>query len=476
MKIRNLLILIFMSILLILNWLIKGYSSEEWKVLIAVLFIVFLYFDALQSISRRTHYSLFSDGRFYVWSFLTLYSIWVPILAIISRIIEMPFSSLNIYGATKYNISELLLTCYTSILLLVGMRVGLLINTRIQPHKKIKFEESNNFLNQKYKFWFLISLISTLVFLAPFILGGFSQIKSGGTILDVESISTLFSGNIPFIIISFFFSSEVMTISTSVFIMYYLESNKTSRRKAFVLLLILFLHATLSVLTTRSARFMVILIITFSLILKNQELRNSSLFKKIIIVVPIFMIFVYFIDYILVEQVRYNLLYANQNIIIEFMRRFDGIGPYDALFKAVLDKPDLKMLTNIIYSFFRPIPIFGQIIINILGINMSASPLFLWMSQKYPTIYSAGGGLAYMPQIEAYLSAGYLGCYLFGLLYGFIFGKERYGIENIIVIAMSLMLARGSFGVLATLYTPYVLICYYLYHKSISKINIKKEV
>lgn len=474
MKLRNILIINFISIIILAYLAFKGYSTDEWKILLCIIIMIIIYIDALRSISKNSGDSILSDGRFYIWSFIVLYSIWVPILALISRIINTPFSSLEIYGATKYNILDLLITCYTSLFLLFGMRVGLFIATRIKTNSNIKISKMNNVSNRRYKFWFIVSIISTFVFLAPFIMGGFSLLRSGGTILDVESIASIFSGNIPMTIIGFFFSSEIMTISTSILIMYYLESKNTIRKKAVVLLLILIFHAILSILTTRSARFMIILIVSFSLIMENKELRNNKMFKKLAVIVPVFMLFVYFIDYILVDQVRSNLSFTNQNLIIEIMRRFDGIGPYDALFKAVHSEPDITMITNIIYSFLRPVPIIGQSIISVLGINQNASPLYLWMSTQYPSIYSAGGGLAYMPHIEAYLIGGYFGCLFFGIVYGLIFGIKRSRVKNIIVIAMSLMLARGSMGVVASLSVPYIFIGYYLYERVIANITLNK--
>jgi|GEM_PF-3505723 len=477
MKIQYIFLWILSNIILIASIWVGDLGLGEFKILVCIILMVIIYLISLSELKRTNgEEPILSDGRFYFISFTTLYSVWVPILSILTGISTKPFLPLKISKAIPYGVEEMIKTCGTSITMLMGISLGIFIVNKLSMKDKLKRVALRNENNVYHKKWFYIMILSTFIFLYPFLNGGFEAMKSGGSILDVEQVSTMFSGNIIMTAIGFLFSSEVMTISTAAFLMYYINSNNSVRKKALVCVLLLCIHTFIALATTRSARFVIILVCLFASTMANKQIRSHPLFKKILKLILIFMVLIYFLDYIIVNEVREGFKAMEESTIVEMMRRFDGTGPYDALFRAVDSSPDISMIQNIPFSFLRPIPIVGDIILSIIGMNTNYSPLYGWMSNQYIEIYSSGGGLAYMPQIEAFLTLGYVGCFLYGLVYGLIFGKKRKGIGNIIIIAMGLMLARGSFGVIASLSIPYIGICYLFYEKFLFRISLKRKV
>ena len=114
---------------------------------------------------------------------------------------------------------------------------------------------------------------------------------------------------------------------------------------------------------------------------------------------------------------------SNGVTVIGALKLFDGFGPYDALLLSAREAEPAGMISNVVYGLFRHIPIFGKKIISLFGMNTSYPPLYTWMAQRY-SLYALGGGLAYMPQLEANLTGGMPACLLFGAVYGYVFAMS----------------------------------------------------
>lgn len=457
------------SSLIILSIVIYAFIEKSKIPLLLSVYVLILEFIISLRILGYRGLSLdpLKDGRFYFVALIFLYSVWVPIIALLTHFSGTGFSALNTYGAIKYTIEDVLRCNIGSCFLFLGIICGLYL-------KKFAFDwqltvggerltSVQMATKRKVKGWFIISAISTLFFLMPFLKGGFQIIQNGGTILDVESSASLYSGNPIMTILGFFFSPEVMAIST-IALIYYLSNCKDIpiKRKYYFIFLIFVFHSLVAIYTTRSARFVLILLATIAIIVSNEEMRRNIRFKRFIIIIAILLLGTFLIDYLITEK-HVTGKFGSELWLIEVLRNFDGIGPYDAYLKAINEMADYHMFSNVVYSFFSPIPALGKYVINLLGFTGNGSPLYLWMFDHYHNIYSIGGGLAYLPQIEAYISAGQLGMVLYGFVYGTIFGRRKSGLLNYIVIAFSLMLARGSLGVIASLFWPYIFICYFLY-------------
>lgn len=467
--------LLLLSVLLLSIIFIFDYTIEK-IILIILLSMTILLFFQLSVIKKNSYYtSVLADGRTYFFLFIYIYSIWVPMMSLLSNISSFGFSPLNIYGSSIYSIEDMLRSTILSLVMILGFTVGLLVSRKLYIVKSCQMQSTQfNILNFKKmrKYWGIILLISTYIYILPFIMGGFKTINRGGSILDVNGFSEIFGNNLIMSFVGFLFSPEIMTISTIAYLYYLInDENFNNSKKFFIISSLIALHSILTLTTTRSARFVIILIALFAIIKSNFNKEKVKVLNVTANFIPVIISLIYFIDFFFVD----NLLNSTKNaqsILVELMRRFDGIGPYDAYLKAINTIPNIGMLSNILYSLIIPIPVIGSIVVSFFGMS-STSPMYNWMANNYPAIYNSGGGLAYMPQIEMYLIGGTIGTFILALLLGLVFGKPRQFLLNFILIAFGLMFARGNIGIIATLFTPYILISYLLYEKTFSKISQK---
>lgn len=471
-KIRDLFIILFL-ILLGLVYVLFQPSTEELYIFVQVIIITLLYFQCYKVVLReKGNRPILGDGRFYFYTFIFLYTVWGPITSLVAHIGINGFKTIDTLAAEVYSAKDMIATCWISIIFFIGLWIGSLKIFRGRATVKDNTSIIANIDNKVMcKRWMLIAVISTLVFLIPFIRGGFATIQSGGSILDVKGYGSYTSSNFVVNIFLFFFNSEIMTLSTAIMVMYCAKSNYNVNIKNVLYASVLVGCLIISLTTTRSARSLSIILCLFASIICNSD--NKKKLRLFNFLIPISILFIYFIDNFIMTNPGSN---ANAFSLLSIMRRFDGLGPYDALLKSVNCAPDITMLGNIIYGAFRPIPIMGKYLVQIFSLNEFASPLYIWMSQHYPEIYAAGGGLAYMPQLEAYLAMGYLGCFLYGFAYGKIFSRERKDFGNIIIICLSFMIARGSMQVLMSLALFYIAIGYSLFDRFLLRLRKKNNV
>lgn len=453
----NKLLLFIIGVIIVLGLMgLFSYSGNAMLIWINVCAISLIYYYILKQIHLSGDYkTLLCDGRFYFFTILLAYTIVTPIYGVLSNVDVNGVKVRTSYFALTYTSKELLLTTQMSLLLFIGIFIGVLIRNNTS-HRELKnhlfsFNEENlpdDVIKKKIIGWLIITIISAAFYIKPFVNGGFSIIRYGGTYLDIDIVQNSK-------LVDVLFSPEIMVVGGVSIIYYIFESKRDIRVKMTAMIIIDVLFVLFAVFSTRRARAFAI-ILSSSVIYTNWSVEKKKKFPKALYIV-IFGVFILFYFLEIITQVR-----VGTSTIASTLFLFDGVPAYDSLLLAARENVTSGMIINVIYGLFRHIPFFGKYIVSALGIDNTAPPLYKWMAARYST-YSTGGGLAYTPQLEAYLTAGLIGCLLFGIIYGLIFGKERHGLRNYIVIAISFSIARGNLQVLLSLLWPYVIIGYVFY-------------
>lgn len=423
---------------------------------ILIFIMIICYYTIFQRIQRTTHYqSVLCDSRFYVFTCILMYSILPPIYCMLTLDENGGARVRTAYNATLYTSEELFKTLIMSTFLFLGILLGFFFRAHVKD-KNVYSEEEVNQTGPKntrlFIGWLIVCAISTLLFYLPFIRGGFKIIQSGGSILDVDR--TISSGVFAKIQ-EVFFPADMMTVSTVAMLFYAYKLNIKKRTRRIVLLFTVLFQVVLAVLSTRRARALSIILCAFVIFIYWYEKKNKKMPIAQIVIALVAVVFLYFLEVFIGQR------NANSGIV-SYIRLFDGLSAYDSLLLSTREIPSVSMLSNILYGFFRPIPILGKYIVQAFGMSSDAAPLYHWMAERYAT-YQIGGGLAYTPQLEAYLCLGYFGCFLFGIVYGFVFSKKRKGLPNLLIIAMAFSIARGSLQVIGSLIWPFYIIGFLFY-------------
>ncbi len=449
-------VLCLMGIVLcgVLCW---AFYSEDVGIMVFLIFgILALYYGIILRIISSSFESTFlSDGRFYLFSAILAYSILPPIYGILTLSENNGVKLRTTYYALTYTAHELQLTLWMSFLFFSGLLIGIMARSKKTfAYKEVETAqyEANNTAAKRFYSWLVVCIISTICFLLPFFRGGFRIILAGGTISDVD---TIHESSLLWRIVDIFFSNEMMTASTVAVLYYGYKMNMQKRKKKNLLFSIVAIEAILAYLTTRRARAIAIILCAFIIYINWYKKEKGKLPIGRIVSAGVLFIFMYFLE-VIMGQVNVGVTYAS------YLRLFDGVPAYDSLLLATRNQPSLSMLSNIVYGLFRHIPILGKYIVGFLGIANDAAPLYKWMAERY-TVYQYGGGLAYTPQLEAYLCIGFFGCFFFGIIYGYIFGKPRRGLSNLFVAAIAFSIARGNLQIALSLMWPFGIIGYYFY-------------
>ena len=438
--------------------------------IVLIFLIILFYYLLLNRLMKTTHQSsVLCDGRFYVFSAMLMYSILPPIYGLLTLQQNGGVRVRAAYNATIYTADELLKTLGMSSLLFAGIIYGF----KVREHMGSKHLEATLQTNEvdkavarkKFMGWLVICVVSTFLFYLPFIRGGFAIIRQGGTILDVDRI--VLSGTVGKIQ-EIFFSADIMTVSTVAMIYYVYQMEISQKSRYLILVVTVLLQITGAVMTTRRARGLSIMLCAFIIYIYWYEKKRKKIPLTQIVVACAAFALLYLLEVIMGQR-------QTNNHFASYLYLFDGISAYDSLLRVTRETPSVAFLSNILYGLFRPIPVFGKYIVALLEMPTDAAPLYHWMAERYTT-YLYGGGLAYTPQMEAYLCLGYTGCFLFGIFYGFVFGKERYGLMNLFITAMSFSIARGNIQVLLSLLWPYGVIGYLFYDRFLfERLKLKRK-
>ena len=434
-------------------------SSAELSLMVVLIYVIILcYYSIYIKIKRSTNYSsILCDARFYLFTAILLYTVLTPIYCLLTLEEYGGARVRQAYNATVYTPNELLRTIIMSTLFFFGIVFGFILRERTKGYNRYLADDENNNVeeknyNRKFFGWLIICIISTLFFYIPFIRGGFKVIQLGGSILDVDrTIATGVLGNLQ----DFLFSADMMTASTAGMLYYVYKLNISQRSKRVIFIVTVLLQVAGALLTTRRARAFSIILCALVIYIYWYEKQKRKLPWNLIIISGVAVGFLYILEIFMGQR------QASGNIA-SYLRLFDGITAYDSLLLSTREQPSFSMLSNIIYGIFRPIPILGKYIVEFLGMPSDKAPLYKWMAERYLT-YQLGGGLAYTPQLEAYLSLGYFGCFIFGVFYGFVFGKKRKGLVNLFIIAMAPSVARGTIQVVLKLIWPFGIVGFYIY-------------
>lgn len=448
--------LVFM-LLLMIGIIVSIIADAEVRSTVLLIFVILMcYYAVFLRIKNSTeNVSFLCDCRFYVFSAILLYTVLPPIYCILTLDEYGGARVRTAYNATIYTSNELFQTVIMSSLFFVGILLGFFVRPHIKSYsfvEKQRSEYDGRNCRKLFICWLIVCVISTTLFLLPFIKGGFKIIQAGGSILDIDrTISNSVVGKIQEV----FFSSEIMTVSTIAMLFYGYQLDIGQRTRRIILLTVVFFQIILALMTTRRARAVSIILCAFVIYIYWYQKKKNKMPILQIVTAVIAVLFLYFLEVFM--NVR-----QFSNTSAGFLQLFDGISAYDSLLLSTRETPSLSMLSNILYGLFRPIPIIGKYIVQLFGMPNDAAPLYHWMADRYAT-YQFGGGLAYTPQLEAYLSGGYLGCVLFGFIYGYVFGKKRRGLVNLLIIAMAFSIARGNLQIVLSLMWPFGIIGYYLY-------------
>lgn len=442
-----------LSLLFIVGIAYSGAFALLWA-LIGILGLLY-YFAIKQIVADANNGSVLCDCRFYVFTAIFAYSILPPIYGVLTFVTNHGVKMMSTHFALTYTSHELGLTIIMSILFFVGINIGLFFKIH-SKYRLIVYKDviSENGISNKRMllFWFVICIISTFFFLIPFIKGGFAAIIAGGTIMDVE---TNHDASFMWKIVDIFFSPEIMTVSTVAILYYSYKLDVNKRTKNTIFFSIVIVECLLAYLTTRRARAIAIILCALIIYIQWYKKEKGKLPIRRIIVVGAIFAFFYLLEVIMG-------LANTGDSQATLLSLFDGVPAYDSLLLATRNNTDLSMISNIIYGLFRPIPVLGKYIIRFLGFNNDVAPMYQWMADRY-SIYQFGAGLAYTPQLEAFITGSYIGCLLYGILYGYIFGKRRDNLPNLFVAAMAFSVARGNLQILLSLIWPFGIIglCFY---------------
>lgn len=101
---------------------------------------------------------------------------------------------------------------------------------------------------------------------------------------------------------------------------------------------------------------------------------------------------------------------------------------YENILSAAKYTPKLMLGKTYIEALLAPFPIINKIIYYN---DQTKTPIIAkWYSNLYPKLFDTGGGLGFSPGAESYLNLGYLGCIVFGILFGLLFNTIYYKLCN----------------------------------------------
>lgn len=414
-----------------------------------------------------------TDGRFFLVIVLCLYSVWGPFLAVITDVGQFGFRPLgNIRAANTYYANDIIETGWINIVFFLGILCGTGVGrNRSKYHLRstsTQCSERNGNAEKYFRLWMIVSIVSTIVFLAPFFRGGFAMIASGRSIIDVHNSGV--AQGIPSIV-SVLLGAECMTFSTISMVYYLIKSDKRRSRVYLFVIILIAIQIIIMYTTSRRARALSIIIASLVMVKTDLDARDRKVKLRWGVAAVAMFAIVYLTEVVITTKAHG--LVVDEGFVVYLLRQFDGLGPYDALLNSTRHDPDIAMTANVFYGVSRSILIFGKYILEIIGIDPSNSPMHIWLARHYPTIYSVGGGIASMPQLEAYLAMGHAGCFVYGCVYGVYVSRRRNGLKNVILIPISFMLARGDFSVLLYLMWTYYVYCHFVYEKILFRLIAK---
>lgn len=412
---------------------------------------------------------ILSDGRFYLFTMLLIYAVTVPLLSLVDG---YPARNLSLLPHIRTRVSSEATIMYSqagSIVLYAGAFLGAFLVWRHSGRGAGRADSPargrdespqptalTTGLSAATWYWTAISAVSTFVFCIPFLMGGFDVLRRGGTVIDIDGFSAIAGGSLPLTLIGFLFSAEVMTGSTLVLMaVLYLRYRKGGGTLALVLLV--GFHLALALVTTRTIRAVIFVFAICVLASLPGPAKGRKPLTMVLAVMPVLVVAIGALNLAPSLLDESNANYDAPTSLADLLRSADPSGPYDAYFRALEQEPIAGMAANAVVSFVSSLPFIGGFLLESFGVDPTP-PLADWMRSEYPEIYGVGGGLAAMPQIEAYLTAGIVGCFATGAIMGTVSRLSRTVLGSLFVVALSVLFARGSLGILAQLAVPYGLV------------------
>lgn len=382
------------------------------------------------------------DIRIYVIISYNIYALYTPVVFLIfntTGLLRLAVD-LNIYD---YNF--LVKSLFVSILFFTSFSIPVLLNSKI--NKKICV---NNYIintiqvkttqNLGFYFWLLLFIISSLIYIYPYILIGFKEAISIGR-WERYLLFNQIRENMGIVekFFNLFFSRYLIIVSIFMMFREIIFRSRKNKEKIIFYLFVMIEALFLLFIDVRRRELMYIIIICFSYYVYHSfyKMRRKDIKKYMIYlttIVVFFMSYQYYKNYFAMankEGISYAInARAKESVYYSTEQKLylNELGMvYENLLSSVKYTPKYFYGKTYLEAFIAPIPIACKLFYYD---GNKTTLITRWQSQIYPEIFLNGGGLAFFPTAEAYLNIGYLGCIIFGFMAGLFFNLLYFKLFN----------------------------------------------
>jgi oligosaccharide repeat unit polymerase len=426
-----------------------GFLSS--KPLLSIEIIILLLYGILLIIKINNTQNSLIDIRLIAIISYILYSIYTPVVYLIYN--KSYYFRLAPY-LTAYNYSDITKTVFISILFLIGFSIPIIVS---KESKQVKPKEDKNIKYKKASFylWLIISVLAFLWYIYPYIYLGLKDALNydrGYRYLLFTNIYDSLGGISK--ILNLALSQYVILISFPMLFRRILLNKGWVKEKIIFFLYITIVCIFFLFIDGRRREVMYIIMMCFSyyIISSNKKINLKDIMKYsiyLILIAAFFISYQYFRNYFTLaakEGVKYAIDAKRQQdtrLDKEYKLYGNEFGMvYENILSAVKYTPKPMLGKTYIEAIIAPIPIINRIIYYN---DQTKIPLIgKWYSKLYPKIFDTGGGLGFSPAAESYLNLGFLGCILYGILFGFLFNAIYYKLcNNTYAIYYCLLLPQG---------------------------------
>ncbi len=391
------------------------------------------------------------DPRMVLIISFTIYNLAVPWMFAIDRVNTIELKLFPDYA--PFTIATILNSSIASTFYFFGLVLGICSFTSIRARPaflKPTVTEENSY--SYFKYWLSISIAASLIRYLPYvILGSPRTIYALGITGSLEEVYSVLTSNFALDILRRVFTDLVWVISFPLAYWGMLKSKKVrTSQKLYFWFYVIAINSYAVFVTLRRLRSIMIIIALCSVYFAVKQNRNHTLerniFKILLIVLLVLFAFSLFRSslHVLLELGIQAFLKDVESTLsrgpgIQYQTEFSGV--YAVLLSAIQYSDNSRFAGSYIHGLLYPIPVVNDVL-QFVGLEESFSPTQRWLMNQYSEVFEAGGGLSFSPVAEAFLAYGYLGCVVFGFLFGAFFGFFGKS-KNLFTIVLLGILAFG---------------------------------
>lgn len=478
-------------------------SISRNKIVLFLEIVLFLFFVYLfVRINYKKSMIPWIDIRVLFILFYTVYSLYVPIVFLFSKKSFVDFS--YVWPSFCFTQNQMEQSFFVTFLFFIGYFVTnifliqknkseIILPTRI----KERFVQVLGGLNNNYEFyfWFVLSGICIIFYLAPYFEKGFIDTLFLVRIVRINLLKEFSkqTDNNFFKIGYLFFNRNALAVC---FFMMYRSVFKSKKNKIkkyiFYICIILFTIFSLLEGNRRYIMYTYISCICYYIYVNYSKELMKNKFKKLLFIIIVFSyLFLIYQNYRVYIPLAYE---KGISYALEMKKVNDSAENKEREYKTELAGVYLNNLLAIKYlkgyfygetylhAIISPIPIIGKVFTEIGSYSQEReSKIKDWFSDIYPPMKEINAGLGFTPSAEAYLNFGYIGAIISGIFFSLFFQiiyllflKTKFKAWYFILLVQALNSCRISF--LGVTNEIYWMLFFLMLYTIIYKILFKKRI